>query len=110
MEEIEERALGLVRHSKGGILQNQLRLELGVDGRRCAHIVRTLLDAKSVGRELVKTGGVRVYLIRFIGGVGKYELLIAGAKFDPCVGCIDECDPIRCARLNKWIRELGVSL
>ena len=110
MEEIEERALGLIRRSKGGILQNQLRLELGVDGRRCAHIVRALLDTKSVGRELVTTGGVRVYLIRFAGGVGKYELLIVGAKFDPCVGCIDECDPVRCARLNKWIRALGVSL
>ena len=110
MEEIEERALGLVRRSKGGILQNQLRLELGVDGRRCAHIVRALLDAKSVGRELVTTGGVRTYLIRFTGGVGKHELLIAGGKFDPCIGCIDECDPIRCAHLNKWIRELGVSL
>ncbi len=110
MEEIEERALGLIRRSKGGILQNQLRLELGVDGRRCARIVRTLLDAKSVGRELVTTGGVRVYLIKFTGGVGKYELLMAGAKFGPCVGCIDECDPVRCARLNKWIKELGVSL
>ena len=110
MEEIEERALGLIRRGKGGILQNQLRLELGVDGRRCARIVRTLLDAKSIGRELVTTDGVRAYLIRFTGGVGKYELLVAGTKFDPCVGCIDECDPIRCARLNKWIRALGVSL
>jgi len=110
MEEIEERTLGLIRRSKGGILQNQLRLELGVDGRRCARIVRTLLDAKMAGRELVTTGGVRTYLIRFTGGVGKYELLIAGEKFDPCVGCIDECNPARCAQLNKWIRELGVSL
>ncbi|NOQ29263.1 MAG: Lrp/AsnC family transcriptional regulator, partial [Methanosarcinales archaeon] len=49
MEEIEERALGLIRRSKDGILQNQLRLELGVDGRRCARIVRTLLDAKMAG-------------------------------------------------------------
>ena len=110
MEEIEERALGLIRRSKGGILQNQLRLELGVDGRRCARIVRTLLDAKFVGRELVTTGSVRTYLLRFTGGVRKYELLIAGGKFDPCVGCIDECDPARCARLNKWVRALGVSL
>ena len=110
MEEIEERALGLIRRGKNGILQKQLRLELGVDGRRCARIVRTLLDAKSVGRELVTTGGVRSYLIRFSGGVGKYELLLVGTKFDPCVGCIDECDPARCARLNKWIRALGVAL
>ena len=110
MEEIEERTLELIRRSKGGILQNQLRLELGVDGRRCARIVRTLLDAKMAGRELVTTGGVRTYLIRFTGGVRKYELLVAGGKFDPCVGCIDECDPVRCAQLNKWIKELGVSL
>ncbi|MEA1869867.1 MAG: Lrp/AsnC family transcriptional regulator [Euryarchaeota archaeon] len=110
MEEIEERTLGLIRRSKGGILQNQLRLELGVDGRRCARIVRTLLDAKFVGRELVTAGGVRVYRIRFTGGVRKYDLLIAGRKFDPCVGCIDDCDPARCAQLNKWIKELGVSL
>jgi len=59
MEEIEERALGLIRHGKDGILQNQLRLELGIDGRSCAR---------------------------------------------------DECDPVRCARLNKWIRVLGVAL
>ena len=110
MEEIEERTLGLIRRSKDGILQNQLRLELGVDGRRCARIVRTLLDAKFVGRELVTTDGVRTYLIRFTGGVRKYELLVAGEKFDPCVGCIDECDPVRCAQLNKWIKELGVEL
>jgi len=110
MEEIEERALGLIRHGKDGILQNQLRLELGIDGRSCARIIRTLLDAKSVGRELVTTNGVRAYLIRFAGGVRKYELLMAGVKFDPCVGCIDECDPVRCARLNKWIRVLGVAL
>ena len=110
MEEVEERALGLIRRSKGGILQNQLRLELGVDGRRCARIVRTLLDAKMAGRELVTTGSVRTYLLRFTGGVRKYELLIAGKKFDPCVGCIDECDPARCAQLNKWVRELGVEL
>ncbi len=110
MEDIEERTLGLIRRSKDGILQNQLRLELGVDGRRCARIVRTLLDAKFVGRELVTTDGVRTYLIRFTGGVRKYELLVAGGKFDPCVGCIDECDPVRCAQLNKWIKELGVSL
>ena len=108
MEEIEERALGLIRRSKDGMLQNQLLLELGVDGRRCARIVRTLLDAKVVGREFVTTGSVRTYLIRFAGGVRKYELLIAGEKFDPCVGCIDECDPVRCAQLNKWIKELGV--
>ena len=110
MEEIEERALGLIRRSKDGILQNQLRLELDVDGRRCACIVRTLLDAKMVGRELVARGGVRTYLIRFAGAVRKYELLIAGGKFDPCVGCIDECDPARCAQLNKWIRKLGMDL
>jgi len=110
MEEIEERALGLIRRGKDGILQNQLRLELGVDGRRCARIVRTLLDAKFVGRELVTTDGVRTYLIKFTGGVRKYELLVAGMKFDPCVGCIDECDPVRCAQLNRWIKELGVSL
>ena len=110
MEEIEERALGLIRRGKDGILQNQLWLELGVDGRRCARIVRTLLDAKMARRELVTTGSVRTYLLRFTGGVRKYELLIAGTKFDPCVGCIDECDPARCARLNKWIKELGVSL
>jgi hypothetical protein len=110
MEEIEEHALGLIRRSKDGILQNQLRLELGVDGRRCARIVRTLLDAKMAGRELVTTDGVRTYLIRFTGGVRKYELLIAGSKFDPCIGCIDECDPVRCAQLNKWIKGLGVEL
>lgn len=116
MEEIEERALGLIRRSKDGILQKQLRLELGVDGRSCARIVRTLLDSKFVGRELVTTDGVRAYLIRFAGGAdgadgaGKYELLVAGTKFDPCVGCIDECDPARCARLNKWIRALGVAI
>ncbi|MEA1895387.1 MAG: Lrp/AsnC family transcriptional regulator [Euryarchaeota archaeon] len=110
MEEIEERALGLIRRGKDGILQKHLRLELGVDGRRCARIVRTLLDAKFVERELVMTDGGRAYRIRFTGGVGKYELLIAGTKFDPCVGCIDECDPTRCARLNKWIRALGIAI
>jgi len=110
MEEIEERALGLIRRGKDGVLQKQLRLELGVDGRRCARIVRTLLDAKSVVRELVTREGVRAYLIRFAGGVGKYELLVAGTKFDPCVGCIDECNPVNCARLNKWIKALGISL
>ena len=110
MEAIEERALAVIRRSKDGILQRHLRTQLGIDGRKCARIVRRLLDAKVAGRELVTTDGVRTYLIRFTGGVGKYELLIAGEKFDPCVGCIDECNPARCAQLNKWIRELGVSL
>ena len=113
MEEIEERALELVRRSKDGILLSQLGGELGINSRRCTRIVRTLLDAGVVERESQVVDRVRTYLIRFTGeskreiDVSKYELLVAGDAFDPCVGCTDECKPTRCAQLNKWIRGLG---
>lgn len=113
MEEIEERALELVRRSKDGILLSRLGGELGINSRRCARIVRTLLDAVLVERESLVVDRVRTYLIRFTGegkseiNISKYELLVAGDVFDPCVGCTDECKPTRCAQLNKWIRKLG---
>jgi len=113
MEEIEERALELVRRSKDGILLSQLGGELGANSRRCTRIVRTLLDAGMVERESLVVDRVRTYTIRFVGesksaiDISKYELLVAGDVFDPCVGCTDECKPTRCAQLNKWIRKLG---
>ncbi|RLG24596.1 Lrp/AsnC family transcriptional regulator [Methanosarcinales archaeon] len=110
MDEIEERALKLIRRSSDGILQNQLWKELEIDSRRCTRIIRRLLDAAMVERESVVVDGIRTYRIRFTGGTQKFELLIAGNLFDPCVGCIDECKPHRCAQLNKWIRGLGAEL
>ncbi|RJS70722.1 Lrp/AsnC family transcriptional regulator [ANME-2 cluster archaeon] len=110
MDEIEERALKLIRRSSDGILQNQLWKELEIDSRRCTRIIRRLLDAAMVERESVVVDGIRTYRIRFTGGTRKFELLIAGNLFDPCVGCIDECKPHRCAQLNKWIRGLGAEL
>lgn len=110
MEEIEERALELIRRSETGVLQNRLWKELEIDSRKCTRIVRRLMDAKLVERESVVSDGVRTYRIQFSGGVRKYELLIARDMFDPCVVCIDECKPARCVRLNKWIRELGLEL
>ncbi len=113
MEEIEERALELVSRSKDGILLSQLGSELGTNSRRCTRIVRTLLDAGMVERESLVVDRVRTYMIRFVGesksaiDISKYELLVAGDVFDPCVGCTDECKPTRCAQLNKWIRKLG---
>ncbi|MEA1943979.1 MAG: Lrp/AsnC family transcriptional regulator, partial [Euryarchaeota archaeon] len=90
MEEIEERALELIRRSSDGILQNRLWKELEIDSRRCTRIIRKLLDAAMVERESVVADGVRTYRIRFTGETRKFELLIAGELFDPCVGCIDE--------------------
>ena len=118
MGEIEERVLELVRRARGGILQSQLWKELGINSRQGVRIVRTLLDEGLVERESIVAADVRAYRIKFTGVIeehvpltvpdsSKYELLIAGGVFVPCVGCIDECKPPICIRLNKWIRGLG---
>lgn len=118
MGEIEERVLELVRRARDGILQSQLWTELGINSRQGVRIVRTLLDEELVKRESIVTGDVRACWLRFTGVIeeyvpltvpdsSKYELLIAGGVFVPCIGCIDECKPPKCIRLNKWIRGLG---
>jgi len=118
MEEIEERVLELVRRARDGILQSQLWKELGINSRQGVRTVRTLLDEGLVERESIVAAGVRACRIRFTGVIeeyvpptvpdsSNYELLIAGGVFVPCVGCIDECKPSRCIRLNRWVRGLG---
>ncbi len=118
MGEIEERVLELVRRARDGIPQSQLWKELGINSRQGVRTVRTLLDEGLVERESIVSDGVRACRLRFTGVIeeyvpptvpdsSNYELLIAGGVFVPCIGCIDECKPPRCIRLNRWIRGLG---
>ena len=110
MEEIEEQTLNLIRRSKEGALQSHIWKELGINSRQCSRIIRKLLDEGRVERESVVTDGVRTYRISYCGkvGVSKYELLISGNVLDPCAGCIDDCNPPKCTRLNRWIMGLAV--
>jgi len=113
MEEIEEKALNLIRRNMDGVFQSQIWKELGINSRQCSRTIRKLLDEGLVGRKSMVTGGVRTYKISYCGevdSVNKYELMTAGGAFDPCAGCIDDCAPTRCTALNRWIRALDVEL
>jgi len=112
MEEIEGQVLKLICHSRDGVLQSRIWKEMGINSRQCSRIIRKLLDEGLVERESVVAAGVRTYKISYCGEtlVDKYRLLIAGDVFDPCAGCIDDCNPPRCAQLNRWIMGLGVKL
>lgn len=106
MTSVEEKMLDLINAHSEGIIQSEIRKELGVDSKKCSRTVTKLMEQHLVRREPELANGrntFRLYPIGFTGPSEKHKKLLAGGIFSPCTGCKYECYPETCYMLNDWI-------
>ncbi|MGC9071936.1 MAG: helix-turn-helix transcriptional regulator [Acidilobus sp.] len=119
--ELEKRALELLRHSKDGMLQSDLWKSLKISSREGSRLVLRLMRKGLVRREEVTVGGRRTYRLYSIEvGATKFSVLVGvGSIMDiPCATCphLLECgaggfyDPSSCGLLEIWLKREALRL
>lgn len=100
-----EEALEYIKSHPEGVLQSDLWKALQIDSRKCSRIVAKLLNEKLVTRELEAAEGIRTYRLFYADKTShrKFKPLMAIDIFEPCAGCIEECEPEHCPKLSEWI-------
>lgn len=105
--EIEEKVLKLVKSRKKGILQNELWKRAEIDRRECSRIVVKLEKEGKITRESESFNGSRTNRIMYVEEkkekTKNFTLLLTGERFNPCTGCMLECDPEQCMALSEWV-------
>jgi Lrp/AsnC family leucine-responsive transcriptional regulator len=100
-----EEALEYIRSHEGGVLQSDLWKVLEIDSRKCSRIVAKLMKDNLITREIETAEGIRTYRL-YCADKSKsrrFKSLMAVDIFEPCAGCIEECEPEHCAKLSEWI-------
>jgi hypothetical protein len=106
---IEEEAYNIIKMHKDGIFQSFVKKELEIDSKKCSRIMRRLMDKDLIVREVAVSNGSRTFLVKAKEEVKeKYDLLLTGELFSPCVGCKLDCEPEYCGRLSEWIGNIMV--
>jgi len=100
-----EEALEYIRSHPEGVLQSDLWKALSIDSRKCSRIVAKLLKEKLITRELESADGIRTYRLFNADKANgrRFKPLVAVDIFEPCAGCIEECEPEHCPKLSEWI-------
>jgi hypothetical protein len=100
-----EEALEYIRSRPEGVLQSDLWKALQIDSRKCSRIVAKLLKEKLITRELESADGIRTYRLFNADKTNsrRFKPLVAIDMFEPCAGCIEECEPEHCPKLSEWI-------
>ncbi len=100
-----EEAFEYIKSHEGGVLQSDLWKALEIDSRKCSRIVAKLLKDNLITREIETVDGIRTYRL-YCADKSKgrrFKSLMAVDIFEPCAGCIEECEPEHCAKLSEWI-------
>jgi predicted transcriptional regulator len=98
-------ALEFIKSHESGVLQSDLWKALKIDSRKCSRIVAKLLKEKLITRQLESTDGIRTYRLFYLdkSNSRRFKSLMPVQIFEPCAGCIEECEPEHCAKLSEWI-------
>jgi DNA-binding MarR family transcriptional regulator len=98
-------ALQFIKSHENGILQSDLWKALKIDSRKCSRIVAKLLKENLITRQLESTDGIRTYRLLYLdrSNSRRFKSLMPVHLFEPCAGCIEECEPEHCAKLSEWI-------
>lgn len=114
-EELEKKALELLRQSKDGMLQSDLWKSLKISSREGSRLVLRLMRKGLVRREEVTLGGRRTYRLYSVEtGAAKFTVQVGTASIldIPCSTCphLLDCgaggfyDPSTCTLLELWLR------
>ncbi len=100
-----EEALEYIKSHENGVLQSDLWKALSIDSRKCSRIVAKLLKDNLITRETETADGIRTYRLHCAekSKGRRFKSLMATDLFEPCAGCIEECEPEHCAKLSEWI-------
>ncbi len=106
-----EDALEYIKSREGGVLQSDLWKALEIDSRKCSRIVAKLLKENLITREIETVDGIRTYRLYCAekSQGRRFNSLMAIDIFEPCAGCIEECEPEHCAKLSEWIFAIVMS-
>jgi Lrp/AsnC family leucine-responsive transcriptional regulator len=98
-------ALEFIKSHENGILQRDLWKALKIDSRKCSRIVAKLLKENLITRQVESTDGIRTYRLLYLdkSNSSRFKSLMPVHIFEPCAGCIEECEPEHCAKLSEWI-------
>ena len=104
-------ALELIKAHESGVLQSDLWKALKIDSRKCSRIVAKLLKENLITRQLESTEGIRTYRLCYAdrSNSRRFRSLMPVQIFEPCAGCIEECEPEHCAKLSEWIFSIVIS-
>ncbi|MGA9099851.1 MAG: Lrp/AsnC family transcriptional regulator [Methanotrichaceae archaeon] len=100
-----DEALEYIKSHENGVLQSDLWKALQIDSRKCSRIVAKLLKDNLITREMETVEGIRTYRLHCAekSKGRRFKSLMAIDLFEPCAGCIEECEPEHCAKLSEWI-------
>jgi DNA-binding Lrp family transcriptional regulator len=112
-DNIEEKALALIKSKPRGILQSELWKDLEIDSRKCSRVVAKLEAEGKVKRTWETVSGTRTYRLSYVETKieapkkeYRFDLIMAEDVVAPCVGCTYECEPDYCPDLGEWIELL----
>ncbi|MFP3265026.1 MAG: Lrp/AsnC family transcriptional regulator [Acidilobus sp.] len=119
--DIDERALSVLRQYKDGMLQSELWKTLGISSREGSRLVLRLMRRGMIKREEVTVNGRRTYKLYAVEvGTPKFSISVdVSSILDiPCAACprINECgaggfyDPSTCPLLEAWLRKESAKL
>lgn len=113
-DNLEEKALALIKSKPRGILQSELWKELEIDSRKCSRVVAKLEAEGKIKRTWETVSGTRTYRLSYIETKKeapkkeyRFDLIMAEDEVAPCVGCTYECEPDYCPDLGVWIELLA---
>ena len=109
-DNLEEKALALVKARPRGILQSELWKDLAIDSRKCSRVIAKLEADGKIKRTWETVNGTRTYRLSYIETRKeapkkqyRFDLIMAEGEVAPCVGCTYECEPDYCPDLGQWI-------
>jgi hypothetical protein len=113
-DNLEEKALALIKSRPRGVLQSELWKDLEIDSRKCSRVVAKLEAEGKVKRTWETVSGTRTYRLSYVETrkeapkkVYRFDLIMAEDQVAPCIGCTYECEPDYCPDLGEWIELLA---
>jgi DNA-binding MarR family transcriptional regulator len=113
-DNIEEKALELIKSRPNGVLQSDLWKDLGIDSRKCSRVIAKLEAEGKVKRTWETVKGTRTYRISYLPQKKEapkkaysFDMIMAEGHVAPCIGCTYECEPDYCPDLGNWIELLA---
>jgi hypothetical protein len=113
-DNLEEKALALIKTRPRGVLQSELWKDLEIDSRKCSRVVAKLEAEGKVKRTWETVSGTRTYRLSYVETKKeapkkeyRFDLIMAEDQVAPCVGCTYECEPDYCPDLGEWIELLA---
>ena len=108
----EDEALDYIKTHPDGVLQSDLWKILQIDSRKASRIVAKLLKDRQITRDVESIDGIRTYRLKSTAEKPqgrRFRSLMPVEIFEPCAGCIEECQPEHCAKLSEWIFSIVLS-